>query len=481
MSEHVIRIVGPADIEGDGALKLDPQEHLISQPLAVLGVRYAGKSYLVGKITEGLSEVKQPFIVIDREGEYWTLRERYPVLVAAVGKPHGRPQGYRADIELSPSSTGALAFRAVEKGYSLVLDLKNATMRETYESLGYFLEAVYNAESLYNRPLVLVMEEAQVLVPEVGRVRLKELRRLQEKVVYWTYEVVSGGRHRGLGFILVARRAAEVAKAVLSQCPIRVIFKMVDPADFSWLRESGLTAEQVGKVKRLPQGKALVIGVDNEPFFIKVRQRTCTHGGSTPIARTVETPELSEAVKDIADLIKAPPIQEAETTGEKKREVSIKQLKGRTHRLLEKANKLLEMTENLTSCTHAMGKKDEHGGEEHERSHDLNSGMPTLRVEGEVEDKLKAILREKGKSFADWVKEQLEMEEAKETIYEKAYNEGYNDGYGEAKKKHLVTFPCSICRKPIEITNPKTKEAVAQYMREYGWGHVDCHEMRKKS
>jgi len=255
-------------------------------------------------------------------------------------------------------------------------------MYETYEALGHFLEALYNAESLYNRPFVLVMEEAQVLVPEVGRVRLKELRRLQEKVVYWTYEVVSGGRHRGLGFILVARRAAEVAKA-------------------------------------------LVIGVDNEPFFIKVRQRTCTHGGSTPIARVVETPELSEALKDIAGFIKAPPINEAETTRERKKDVSIKQLKGRMHRLLEKANKLLETTENLMSCRHTEGRRTSM------RATILNSGMPTLRVKGEVEDKLKSILKEKGKSFAEWVKEHLEIEETKETIHKKAYNEGYNIGYGE--------------------------------------------------
>jgi len=477
LSGQVIRIVEPADIEGGGALKLDPQEHLISQPLAVLGVRYAGKSCLVGKMLEGLCEVRQPFIVIDREGEYWTLRERYPVLVAAVGEPSGRPKGYRADIKLPPSSAGALAFRAVEKGYSVVLDLKNSTMHETYEALGLFLEAVYNAESRHNRPLVLVMEEGQVLVPEVGMVRLKELRRLQEKVVYWTYEIVSGGRHRGLGFILVARRAAEVAKAVLSQCPARVIFKMVDPADFSWLRESGLTAE-IERVKRLPQGAALVIGVEDEPLFIKVRNRACTHGGSTPIARQpVETPELNEAAKDLASFIKAAPMAELETKGEKK-EASIKHLRERTRRLLERTNKLLGRTENLTSCTHTEGEKDEHVREKLERNRDLSSSMPTLTVEGEVEGKLKAVL--KGKSFADWIREHLEIEEAGETTYKKAYDEGYNEGYEESKKKHLVTFPCSICGKHIEITHPKTKEAVAKYMREHGWGHVACHEMRKK-
>ena len=471
MSEQVF--LEPADIEGGGPLKLNPQEHLISQPLAVLGVRYAGKSYLVGKILEGLCEAKQPFIVIDREGEYWTLRERYPVLVAAVGKPSGRPQGYRADLTISPSSAGALAWRVVERGYSLVLDLKSSSMSEIYGTLGPFLEGVYSAESRYNRPLVLVMEEGQVLVPEVGRVRLRELRRLQERAVYWTYEIVSGGRHRGLGFILVARRAAEVAKAVLSQCPIRIIFKMVDPADLSWLRESGLTAEQVNRVKKLRQGRALVTGMGPSPAFIKVRQRACTHGGSTPTAKApLETPELSEAVKDLVSFIKASPTLETETP--RGTEVSIKQLKERTRHLLEKTNKLVEGIK-LASRTHTEGEKGEHV--KLERSPDLSSGMPTLTVERGVEEKLKAVL--KGKSFSDWVRERLEIEEAGETT-KKAYKEGYNDGYGEAKKEHLVTFPCSICGKPIEITHPKTKEAAAKYMREHGWGHAACHELREK-
>ena len=353
MGKEAKRFVEPADIEDDGALRLDIQEHLISQPLSILGVRYAGKSYFVGKILEGLCDGGQPFIVIDREGEYWTLRERYPVLVATVGKPSGRPKGYAANLTFSPSTAPALAWRVVEKGYCLVLDLKNATMAEVYGALGPFLEAVYNAESYHNRPIVIVMEEWQVLVPESGRVRLKELRRLQERVVYWTYEIVAGGRHRGLGFILVARRAAEVAKAVLSQCTVRIVFKMVDPADFSWLRESGLTVEQVHRVTRLLQGTALAIGVGDEPAFIRVKPRVCTHGGSTPIAKApVETPELGEAVKDLVRFIKTTPTLVQETRGET--EVSTEQLKARMERLLERALKACEKVETLhrTPKTH---------------------------------------------------------------------------------------------------------------------------------
>jgi hypothetical protein len=170
----------------------------------------------------------------------------------------------------------------------------------------------------------------------------------------------------------------------------------------------------------------------------------------------------------------------AETPKEKKPEASIRQLKEKTRRLLEEATKMLETTENLTSCTHAEGEGDKHVGENLERSRNLNSDVSALSVEGELQDTLKAFLKDKGKSFSEWVKDQLETENAKETTHAKAHKEGYNKGYEEAKKKHLVTFPCSICGKPIEITHPQTKEAVAKYMRENDWGHKACHEKRHK-
>jgi len=159
LSEGVIK---PAVIEGDGEFELSIQDHIISQPLAEVGIRNSGKSYQAGKICENLCEAKQPFIVIDPEGEYWTLRERYPVIVAAVGRPIGRPEGYKADLIVTVDTAPVLARRVVEKGYSLILDLRNATMAESYEVLGSFLEALYEVEAEYNRPLILIMEEAHI-------------------------------------------------------------------------------------------------------------------------------------------------------------------------------------------------------------------------------------------------------------------------------------------------------------------------------
>ena len=314
-------VIRPAIVEGDGDLELSIHDHLISQPLAIIGIRNQGKSFFVGKICEELCEAKQPFVVIDPEGEYFTLRERYPVIVATTGKPVGRPKGYKADLIIASEAAPILARRVAEKGYSLVLDLRNATMAESYETLGSFLEALYAAEAEFNRPLVLIMEETHVLVPEVGRVRLPSLKKAQDKVVYWTYEIAARGRHRGLGYICVARRAAEVAKAVLSQAPNRVIFKLVDPADLAWLRDSGLTKEEIRVVKSLPQGKAVVIGLSDRHLFVRSKPRKCTHGGRTPIAQAVETPELEGAVADLSELLKQPLKQVEKSTEEMRKEL----------------------------------------------------------------------------------------------------------------------------------------------------------------
>jgi predicted nucleic acid-binding Zn-ribbon protein len=303
MSEAVI---SPAVIEGDGDLELNVHDNMISQPLAIIGIRWIGKSYMAGKMCEQLCEVKQPFVVIDPEGEFWTLRERYAVIVAAVGKPVGRPKGYKADLIVTPETASTLARRIAEKGYSVVLDSRNATMTDQYAVLGNFLETLYEAEAEYNRPLVVFMEEAHVLIPEIGRVRLPGIKKLQDKVIYWAWEIAARGRHRGLGYVCIARRAAEVAKAVLSQSPTRFIFKLVDPADLAWLRESGFTKEEIDEVQKLPKGVAFVSGLRAEHIKVRSKERLCTHGGKTPIAKAVETPELEHAIADLSKIVKAP-------------------------------------------------------------------------------------------------------------------------------------------------------------------------------
>ena len=105
---------------------------------------------------------------------------------------------------------------------------------------------------------------------------------------------------------------------------------------------------------------------------------------------------------------------------------------------------------------------------------------PTVscRVPKEVYDRLQAVGREKGRSFADVLKIGLGILEARakeeEEIMEDAFSQGLEHGRLDAEQTYKVTYPCKVCRKPMAVTFTQEKEAIKQYMQEHGWGHGKC-------
>jgi len=235
---------------------LDLHSHLIERGLAILGMRGSGKSWTAGVVAEELADKGIPFIAIDLMGEYKTLREKFPVIIAAIGSPE------YADIKgLTPDSARTLAEKIVNMGVSLILDLKFGTMLQRYTVLAAFLEGLYHTEEKATRPYVLIMDEAHRITPEKGVIKLRGVREAQQKVEYWVYEIGATGRHYGLGFIAVARRTAEISKMTLTQCELKIAHKVVDPIDLERLREYGLPHDMLEKVKKFKSGDAVVIGL----------------------------------------------------------------------------------------------------------------------------------------------------------------------------------------------------------------------------
>ena len=163
---------------------LDLHSHLINRGLAILGMRGSGKSWTAGVVAEELASKGIPFIIIDLMGEYKTLREKFPVLIAALGSPD------YADLKgLTPESAGTLAEKIVNMGISLILDLKYGTMLDRYRVLASFLEGLYYTEEKVARPYVLIMDEAHRITPEKGVIKLRGVREAQQKIEYWVYEI----------------------------------------------------------------------------------------------------------------------------------------------------------------------------------------------------------------------------------------------------------------------------------------------------
>ncbi len=61
-------------------------------------------------------------------------------------------------------------------------------------------------------------------------------------------------------------------------------------------------------------------------------------------------------------------------------------------------------------------------------------------------------------------------------VTKKGHIEGYRRGYSEAESLYKVTYPCSVCGEALTVTTKGEKEALKEYMQEYGWGHQTCHK-----
>ncbi|WP_437965824.1 DUF87 domain-containing protein [Sorangium sp. So ce260] len=120
-----------------------------------------GKSFGVGVLCEELLAAGIP-VAIDPEGELYTLRERFRVLVLG---------GAHADLPLSSSERAAeLALRRVlDEGLGLVVDLSDQpTSRAQQEAALPFLERLWALLSERRAPAAVVVEEVHLFAPQSG-------------------------------------------------------------------------------------------------------------------------------------------------------------------------------------------------------------------------------------------------------------------------------------------------------------------------
>jgi predicted nuclease with TOPRIM domain len=292
-------------------------------------------------IAEELAKIGIPFIVVDLMGEYKTLRERFPVLIAALGTPK-----YADITNLSEEHAPVLAERIVQTGISVVLDLKHATMLERYSFLAKFLEGFYRVEEKLMKPYILILDEAHRITPEKGVIKLREVKDVQTQVEYWVYEIGATGRHYGIGFIAVARRTAEISKMTLTQCELKIVHKVSDPIDLEKLREYGLSSELLIQVEQFKPGDAVVIGLE-KPKIIHVKSRVCSHGAKTPLAKPVETPNLAKAIQELTKLIKSPPAKALPRHVAKDESEEIQRLRRELEQLRQSNENLREWKDKL--------------------------------------------------------------------------------------------------------------------------------------
>jgi hypothetical protein len=262
------------NIDSSNKFRIQTQT-LVGRSVAVLGITGSGKTNTAAVLIEELLSSDLPLTVVDIEGEYWGLKEKFEVLVA------GRSQ--HAELEVGTNNAAQLAEISLKRGISIILDLSDFTQDEASEFLNQYFTGLWAASISAKQPYQIVLEEAHEFVPQGIRTPLKQI----------LTRIALRGRKRGLGIILVSQRSAKVEKDVLTQTSLLFLHKVVHPIDLKVYKDLiPLPAAQVeDMIRKLQPGEAAVV-YNHQVEIVHIRHRHTFHVGSTPMHNTVKQPKL---------------------------------------------------------------------------------------------------------------------------------------------------------------------------------------------
>lgn len=254
-----------------------PLEEVVGQCVAILGIRGSGKSNTAGVIFEELLQAHYPMSLVDIDGEYFGLKEKYEVLVVGGGD--------HADVELNMATAGEVADLSLHEGVPVILDVSDMLSEEREQFVFDYLTRVWSLAGRLRTPYMIGIEECHEFIPQGVRTRLKDV----------IARIALRGRKRGLGAVVISQRSAKVEKDVLTQAGMLFLHRVVHEADMRVYGEllpwRKLEAKET--VSQLEVGECIFMS-GSAARKVKVRVRHTFHGGYTPSFRPVESPKLRQ-------------------------------------------------------------------------------------------------------------------------------------------------------------------------------------------
>lgn len=252
-----------------------PLKALIGESVAVLGIKGSGKTNTAAVLIEELLTSGLPLTVVDIEGEYWGLKERFEILVAG--------RSANVDIEVRAEQAAKIAEFSVLHGISVILDMSEFSQEEMMNFLLQYFKSLWATCFHTRKPYEVVLEEAHEFIPQSIRTPLKEV----------ITRIALRGRKRGLGIISVSQRSAKVEKDVLTQAAILFLHRVVHPIDVKVYQDIlPLPPRQVETtVGELKPGQAILLR-DYQVNVVQIRIRHTFHVGATPELTTSIVPDL---------------------------------------------------------------------------------------------------------------------------------------------------------------------------------------------
>jgi len=319
--------------------KIDANEIIMGRTFLASITRY-GKSWTNRRLIEQLVG-KAGIVIVDPEGEYGSLREKFPFLI--IGK----------DVPLELETAEFMAETVLKENLSVIIDLSLTDEDASKEYVSAFVKRFMFLETKLRKPYLFVLEEADEYCPERGVAKATSLNAIKN--------LAKKGGKRGVGLIVTTHRPAFVSKMVLSQCTtLKVIgriewdsdldvikeFLQISPTIIRRPKKNGKPVDDgLPHIDSLSPGEFYFTGsAVEEEGFVKVGSVATTHLGATPELMPAAPKELkgvidrlSRELPKIIEKTKAalPPIEEIKKEAEQKAEAKYK-------KNLEKAKKKLE-------------------------------------------------------------------------------------------------------------------------------------------
>jgi hypothetical protein len=258
-----------------------------------------GKSYLLRRIAEQAFG-KVQVIIIDPEGEFLTLREKYDYVL--VGKGGETP----ADVR----SAAMVAHKLLELHASAVCDLYEMKASDRHKWVKTFLEALIDSPKNLWHPVIVIVDEAHTFSPEKGAGESEA----SEAMI----GLATRGRKRGFCAVFATQRLGKLRKDAAAELLNILVGQTFIDIDRKRAAESlGIPSSDTHKffdeIKVINPGNFWALGraVSKERILVEVGGVQTTHAEPGSSKHAAEPPPAPDKIKALLPKLSDLP-QEAE-------------------------------------------------------------------------------------------------------------------------------------------------------------------------
>lgn len=267
-------------------------EKLIDTRYLIMANSGAGKTYLVRKIVEEAIEKGVMIIIFDIEGEFYTLREKYNILI--IGGKYG-------DIPISLLSAPLLPKKLIELRIPTIIDFSDLKKGERIQYVKKFLDEQMELPQEYRMPMMTIISEAHHFCGE------------QEKQdsTWAVIDLMTRGRKRGFMGGLDTQRIAKLHKDAVAEANNYFVGRTY--LDIDMKRSADIIGfsrgDYVEKLRNLEDGEFWAFGRAMEKGMHRVQIGKCktTHpkvGVKLRIKIAEPTEKIKKMLEKLSDLPK---------------------------------------------------------------------------------------------------------------------------------------------------------------------------------